>query len=128
MKLERAGFAPGGGGRARVEIVPAKLKPLELNERGPVRRTLAGATIAGLPRDIAERELKLAGRLLDLKGNELAVEELPHDQGPGNLVTIEVEAAEVMTVFTSFGGKGIRAEEVARDACRQAKRYLERDV
>jgi RNA 3'-terminal phosphate cyclase (ATP) len=128
LKLDRAGFAPRGGGHSQVEISPTRLAPIELLERGPVRRKLAKATIAGLPRDIAERELKLAARVLDLKNDQLLIEELPADQGPGNLVTIEIETDNLTTVFTAFGGKGIRAEEVARDACRQAKRYLDRDV
>lgn len=128
LTLERAGFAPRGGGRARVEIVPAKLTKIELLERGAVQQTMAVASIAGLPRDIAERELKLAARLLNLKANQLVIDELSAEQGPGNLFTVQVEAEQCTTVFTAFGGKGIRAEEVAREACRQATRYLDRDV
>jgi len=126
--LERVGFAPRGGGRAQVEIAPAKLKKVELLERGAVQRTMATATIAGLPRDIAERELKLAARLLNLKADQLVIDEVSAEQGPGNLFTVHVEAEHCTTVFTAFGGKGIRAEDVARDACRQATRYLDRDV
>lgn len=126
--LERAGFAPRGGGQARVEIAPAPLKQIKLNERGQVNRKLAKATLAALPLDIAQRELQLGARLLALKENQLAVEELPADQGPGNLVTIEIETDALTTVFTAFGGKGIRAEDVARDACRQTTRFLDRNV
>jgi RNA 3'-terminal phosphate cyclase (ATP) len=128
LELERAGFAPRGGGRARVEIAPATLKQIKLNDRGQIVRKLAKATLAALPRDIAQRELQLAARLLALKENQLAVEELPADQGPGNLFTAEIETQALTTVFTAFGGKGIRAEDVARDACRQTTRFLDRDV
>jgi RNA 3'-terminal phosphate cyclase (ATP) len=128
LRIERAGFAPRGGGRAVVKIAPAPLKPLHLLTRGPVRRTFARATIAGLPRSIAERELKLVGRVLKLAAKDLTIEELPADQGPGNIVTVEVESEHVTEVFTAFGAKGIGAEEVARDAARQAKRYIDLDV
>jgi RNA 3'-terminal phosphate cyclase (ATP) len=128
LRIERAGFAPRGGGRAVVQITPAPLKPLHLLARGPLRRTLARATIAGLPRSIAERELQLVARVLNLAARDLAVEELPADQGPGNVVTVEVESEHVTEVFTAFGAKGIGAEEVARDAARQAKRYIAADV
>jgi RNA 3'-terminal phosphate cyclase (ATP) len=128
LRIERAGFAPRGGGRAVVRITPAPFKPLHLLERGPVRRTIARATLAGLPRSIAQRELQLIARVLKLQAKDLAVEELPPDQGPGNVVTIEVESQHVTEVFTAFGAKGIAAEEVARDAARQAKRYIARNV
>lgn len=128
LTLERAGFAPRGGGRARVEISPAKLRPIEVMEGGEVQQTIATATISGLPREIAERELKLAARLLNLKANQLFVDEVSAEQGPGNLFTVAVESENCSIVFTAFGGRGIRAEDVARDACRQATRYLDRDV
>jgi RNA 3'-terminal phosphate cyclase (ATP) len=128
LTLERAGFAPRGGGRAQVAITPAKLMPIEITERGAAQPPRATATIAGLPRDIAQRELKLAARLLSLSPSALTVEELPAEQGPGNLFTIQTPARHVTTIFTAFGAKGIAAEDVARDACRQATRYLDRSV
>jgi RNA 3'-terminal phosphate cyclase (ATP) len=99
-----------------------------MTDRGPVKSVRAVATIAGLPRDIAERELKLAGRLLELRPDQLVVDELPGDQGPGNVFTVEVESASGTEVFTAFGQRGVRAEEVARDAARQAKHFLDHDV
>jgi RNA 3'-terminal phosphate cyclase (ATP) len=66
--------------------------------------------------------------VLKLSADDLAIEELPADQGPGNVVTVEVESEHVTEVFTAFGAKGIGAEEVARDAARQAKRYIDLDV
>jgi RNA 3'-terminal phosphate cyclase (ATP) len=97
-------------------------------ERGAIRRRLARATIAGLPRDIVDRELKVAARVLALRPDELTVDELPADQGPGNLVTVEVEAERLTEVFTAFGARGTRAEDVARAAATEAKHYLSREV
>lgn len=129
LAIDRAGFAPRGGGRAHVNITPAaKLKRLEILARGPVRRRLAVATIAGLPRDIAERELKVVARVCDLRPDELRIDELPPDQGPGNIVNIEAESEHLTEVFTAFGARGKRAEDVAREAARDAKRYLDHDV
>lgn len=125
LRIERAGFAPRGGGRIVVHVTPAPLKPIELLERGPIQRTIARATVAGLGRPIAERELNVAAGILSLRPDQLIIEELPADQGPGNLFTVEVESAGVTEVFTAFGGKGILAEDVARHAAREAKRYLD---
>ena len=128
LRIERAGFAPRGGGRARVEITPAPLNRLEILDRGPVRRRLATATVAGLPREIAERELKVIARVCDLRPDELRVDELPADQGPGNLVHVEVESEQLTEVFTAFGARGRPAEDVAREAAREAKRYFDHDA
>jgi RNA 3'-terminal phosphate cyclase (ATP) len=127
--IDRAGFAPRGGGKAHVDITPAaKLKRIEVLERGPVRRRLATATIAALPREIAERELKVVARVCELRPEELRIDELPPDQGPGNIVNIEVESDHLTEVFTAFGARGKRAEDVAREAARDAKRYLDHDA
>ena len=128
LVIDRAGFAPRGGGKAHATITPAPLKPIEILTRGPVRRRLATATIAGLPREIAERELNVAARVAELRPDEVYVEELPPDQGPGNLVAIEIESAALTEVFTAFGARGKRAEDVAREAARDARRYLDHDT
>jgi RNA 3'-terminal phosphate cyclase (ATP) len=120
-RVERAGFAPRGGGKARVQITPAILKPIELTQRGPILRKLATATIAALPREIAERELNIAAGLLSLAPNETAIEELPSDQGPGNIFTVEVESPHLTEVFTAFGARGIRGENVAQCLPRSAQ-------
>lgn len=124
LRLERAGFAPAGGGRATVKIRPAPLRVIEILERGEVRHRQARATVAGLPREIAERELRTVAGLLSLKRNELVVEELPADQGPGNIVAVEVQTEALTEMFTAFGARGIRGEDVARDAAGQAEIYL----
>jgi RNA 3'-terminal phosphate cyclase (ATP) len=125
LRLERAGFAPRGGGMARVGITPvARLKPLDLaGARGPVVRRRATATVAGLPRGIAERELKTLARLLELRPDTCRVEELPADQGPGNLVNVELESAELTEVFTAFGEKGVPAERLVRELAREVRAY-----
>jgi RNA 3'-terminal phosphate cyclase (ATP) len=103
-ELERPGFYPAGGGRFSVSIIPAlRLRPLEMLERGVIRSINARAVVANLPRSIAEREVKLIGRLLSLAGDSLTVEETRDAQGPGNVVAVEIETEGHMEVFTGFG-------------------------
>ena len=52
------------------------------------------------------------------------IEEVKGSRGPGNVVMIELEAEHVTEVFTAFGQLGVRAEDVAKEALRQAEEYL----
>lgn len=128
-RLERHGFYPRGGGCLRVNIQPAtELTPLQLDERGDIRRVTATAVIAGLPRHVAERELKVTRTGLDLSPDSLVIRELSSDQGPGNVLLIEIESEHVTEIITSFGSRGVRAEDVAASAVAEAKRYLTANV
>lgn len=124
--LERPGFYPAGGGRIRVEIEPVEaLRGIDILERGELRRVSAKATVAGLPRKIAERELSAIHKALGLDELETEAEELDPSLGPGNIVTIVAESENVTECFLSFGRRGIRAEAVGREAAEEAREYLD---
>jgi RNA 3'-terminal phosphate cyclase (ATP) len=125
IRLERCGFYPAGGGRIVVEVEPAvELAPFELTERAPVVGKRARALVAGLPRRIAERELAVVQQALGLAAEDLEVVELARGQGPGNVVSIELEMEHHREVFTGFGEQGVRAEAVAAGAVEAARAYL----
>ena len=125
VSLERAGFYPAGGGRFVVKVEPApKLLPLHLPERGEIERRLAKAVVAGLPGDIARRELEKVEKKLGWSGEQLQILQLPNEWGPGNLLTLEIESEHVTEIFTGFGMKAVTAESVAEQAVQQARRYL----
>jgi RNA 3'-terminal phosphate cyclase (ATP) len=125
VSLERPGFAPRGGGGLTVSVEPApRLDPLALNERGAVLTQTAKATVAGLPRSIAERELSVVRERLGWDAGQLEVEELPAEYGPGNILALEIVSEHVTEVFTSVGRRGVSAEAVAADAANSTARYL----
>ena len=127
--LERPGFYPAGGGRFTVSIQPvASLNHLELLEAGKPRQHLARALVAGLPRNIAEREVKVIARKLGWEADRLRVETAPDSCGPGNLVTVELEYEALTEVFTGFGQKGVTAEAVAEQVVDEVRRYLAAQV
>lgn len=123
--LERRGFYPAGGGRFRVEIAPAPLGRLDLPERGAVRARRLVATVVNLPGAIAAREIEAAAEVLGWERSEYRQEVLKGEQGPGNVVTIDVESEHVTEIFTGFGEKGVRAEAVGEKVAREAAAYLE---
>ena len=83
------------------------------------------AYIAALPMNIAERELAEIRRTLDIPPDQLHLQALPNDMGPGNAVTITARFENVAEVFTGFGERGVRAEVVAENAALEARRYLD---
>jgi len=112
-----------------VTIQPAKkLRILHLNERGEIQERCATATVAGLPRHIAERELRVIGEKLQWGKECLHIREESPDRGPGNIVTIEIKSKNITEVFTAFGERGVRAETVADKVAKAACHYMDVDV
>ncbi len=126
--LEKPGFYPAGGGRFSVAIQPARLKPLDLIERGAIRNTIARAMVANLPADIAKRELNVVRKKLGWRDDCLQTVEVKESSGPGNILSLAVESQNVTELFTGFGERGVSAESVAKKAVRQVQAYLEADV
>jgi RNA 3'-terminal phosphate cyclase (ATP) len=125
FELKRFGFYPNGGGEVCAAIWPCpKLAPLHLAERGTLREGRAEAYVAAIPLSVAQRELEAIGKRLHWREEQLFPRPLSNDQGPGNAVLIVVESEHVTEVFSSVGEKRRRAEDVAGDAIREAKRYL----
>jgi RNA 3'-terminal phosphate cyclase (ATP) len=108
--LEKPGFYPAGGGRFKVSINPAGLNGFDLLERG------------------ANRELEVIREKLEWDRELLKAVEVENSQGPGNILTVEVESDNITEVFTGFGEKGISAEKVAKRAVGSVREYLDFNV
>ena len=125
VAIERCGFFPAGGGRWTATIRPAKkLSPITLNERGEPMRRLAKAIVADLPGEIAKRELERVEKRLGWHGDQLQIRQLPQGQGPGNALMLTLESEHVTEVCTSFGERGVSAENVGDGAVEQMRQYL----
>jgi RNA 3'-terminal phosphate cyclase (ATP) len=125
LELIRPGFYPAGGGKIRVRIAPAaRLGRLDLDERGEITHRCARAVVANLPWDIAQREVQTAAAELRWPEDCLQAHTLTGSLGPGNLISVIVGSEHVTDVFTAFGERGVRAEQVAHDAAKQARRYI----
>jgi RNA 3'-terminal phosphate cyclase (ATP) len=127
-QLIMAGFFPAGGGKMKVAIEPAaEFRPFELTKRGDIRRRSARALVANLPRSIAERELAVVEKKLGWEASNMMAEIVP-SHGPGNIVLLEVECANVTEVFTGFGERNVRAEIVADRVVTETRQYLAANV
>ena len=122
--LEKPGFYPAGGGRFLVSINPAVLNRIDLLERGNIINKTARASVANLSVNIANRELKVIHELLKWDRELLKAVEVENSQGPGNILTVEIESDNITEVFTGFGEKGVSAEKVAKQTAKSVQEYL----
>lgn len=114
-RIVRHGFYPRGGGRIDVDITPAPLAPIDCIERGEQLGVTGQVLFAGLPFEVAERMLARARRDLAAWPNEaFAVRQLPADQGPGVILLLEAQYANVTEVVSGFGQLGVPAERLAK--------------
>ncbi|MCC6144894.1 MAG: RNA 3'-terminal phosphate cyclase [Candidatus Hydrogenedentes bacterium] len=128
LTLDRLGFYPKGGGRMTMKIVPAdRLEPFDLRDRGEIREVKATALVAGLPRHIADRELATAQSILHWPADALQVQEY-HRLGPGNALSLQVYCEFITAVFTGFGVRGTSAEDVASEAAKYCRQWMEAGV
>lgn len=128
VRLDRYGFYPAGGGRIMVAIKPVKkLRPIEILHAGPVVRRQARAVVSRLSPEIGERELAVVRERLGLTPAECSVEKA-RSAGPGNVLMLHLERANVTETITAFGEKGVPAERVAGKLADEAEAYLAADV
>ncbi len=122
IELLRHGFYPAGGGEVSASVRPVpRLRAIELDARGELLGTKAISVIAGVPENVARRELDTVGRRLGEVERE--VRALSSLEGPGNVLMVELRYAAVTEVFTGFGARGVSAEAVAERVCREAMAY-----
>jgi RNA 3'-terminal phosphate cyclase (ATP) len=122
VELVRHGFQPNGGGCMRMTVRPGRPRPFDWHERGAVHGLRARALVADLPASIGEREIAVVRQKLGVPADRAEVATATN--GPGNVLTIDVECEHATEVFTAFGRLGHPAERVAAEAVRDAKAYL----
>lgn len=124
-RLVRHGFYPRGGGRIEVDITPARLRAIDCLERGALVGVSGQALFAGLPVEIAEREINVVRRDLGWSEREAFVREIPADQGPGNILLLEAQFEHGVEIVSGFGRLGVTAERVAKTAIGRLLGFLE---
>jgi RNA 3'-terminal phosphate cyclase (ATP) len=122
LELLRHGFYPAGGGEIRAQVRPiAALQPMDLRTRGTRVAARATAIVAGVPLDVAKRELaQLRPHLGDI---EQEIRTLSSREGPGNVLMVELRYPDVTEIFTGFGERGVSAERVADQAGKAARLF-----
>jgi RNA 3'-terminal phosphate cyclase (ATP) len=129
ITLIRPGFFPQGGGCIELEVQPTeKLKPISLQQRGKTHSIHGAVYIVGLPINIAEREINVLARKLNVSVNNFDIIPYGGEMGPGNVISVAVKSDNVCEVFTGYGQKGVKAEIVAKRVANDVRRYIDSGV
>ncbi|MGD8618079.1 MAG: RNA 3'-terminal phosphate cyclase, partial [Gammaproteobacteria bacterium] len=129
LELAMAGFYPQGGGVVHA-LLPggARLRGLQLRERGRLLRVRGLSAVANLPEEIALRQRNTAMRQLRELGCDIdiAIAALPaHSRGTVLLLLAEFEYSQAC--FFALGERGKRAERVADEAVAELLEFLATD-
>jgi RNA 3'-terminal phosphate cyclase (ATP) len=136
VEIKQWGWYPIGGGGigARIKgqgtgdkgLPPTSylLPPINLVERGDLKRLWGISALSNLPAHIGQRQKRQADRLLRERGftPEIEIIDAP-SPGQGTVVFLVAEFENVVAGFTSYGARGKRAEKVAEEACRELIQY-----
>ncbi len=126
LELEQHGFYPAGGGRFEATItgrLQDELERVDIEERGEQIGAAVVATVANLPDHIARREVDEVSHAMAWPTEHGEVRTVT-GPGPGNVVWAELEFERLTEMFTAFGAKGRRAEQVGQDLAAQIREYL----
>src|SRR5690606_31420600 len=85
----------------------------------------AVALVSDIQRRVADRELEVLARELELRPNECRIEQLNLGYGPGNTVSVLFGMEGHAEMFTAFGEKRRPAGIVATDLAHEARLWLE---
>ncbi len=128
-ELESYGFYPAGGGKIRLEIQPCEnLNAFKLLEREGKLEPRVTALVSGLPASVGDRECDTIRRKSGWRSECFQTHVVERPQGPGNVVLVELKSGNVTEMVSGVGKVGVKAEQVARQAYRTAKAYLESNV
>ena len=96
------------------------LQALSLVDRGEIVHVTGRAVVANLSKDIADRMARRAGEILGEKGIDCEVSSLRvGGKSTGAGVFLTARYAGALAGFSALGKKGLPAERVALDACRE---------
>lgn len=132
--LVKAGWFPRGGGEIEASIHPVNqpLKPINLTERGSLKRIGVLSALSNLKRSIALRQANQAvNRLLKMgfRQSEIEVDirEIP-SPSTGTILFVAAEFENVIAGFSSLGELGKPAEKVADEAVDDFAEYWRTDA
>jgi len=123
--LERHGFMQAGGGVITTTIHPVqKWKKLKLVERGERLGSIARVIHAHLHRDIAQRQVSTAAKVLGWNSDDFELRYANDSTGPGNALLLGARFENVTEISSGIAQLGKSAEAIATSTAKGLRSYL----
>lgn len=124
-EIDRYGFYPQGGGKITARIAHCtEIRGVDLRGKGEVLSVTGRSCAANLPLSIAERQKDAAVSLLASHSPRIETAAVPAP-GKGTYLFLKAETGAGPAGFSALGAIGKRAEEVGREAAREALAYID---
>ncbi len=127
-KLEKTGYYPKGGGEAIMETDEHSLRPINLTERGELKRfeVYSKASKELEDQKVADRQADEAERIL--KNSHISTEvekniEYERTASTGSSLLLKAVYENSIAGFSSLGEKGKQSEKVAKEAVQDFKSF-----
>ncbi len=118
VNLKRHGFYPAGGGEMTLEVTPAPWRPATLGERGTVAQLRVRALSSQLSGKIGSSMVGRVGSTLELPREHWQVQRVS-SPGPGIALQLEADTDLGTMLWTTFGDRRKRSEQVADELLAQ---------
>jgi RNA 3'-phosphate cyclase len=119
IEILKRGYYPEGGAKLKAKIYPTRLKPINLTERGKIKKILiiSGASQSLKNKKVAERQVDGAKEILG-KLNLPIEEKIEYyeTQSAGSQVCVILEFENTILGMDQLGKLGKRAEDVGKEA------------
>ncbi len=123
--LQRPGFEPAGGGRFTVEVQPcAKLKQLELMERGEITKRKLRSVVAHIDDSIGKKQMRMALARMSWEDADAKVVRADDSVGPGNILMLTARCSHITAMTVAFGRLGVSSKRVVKDATQAMDHFL----
>lgn len=119
FEVERRGYYPNGGGRARARIGACEtVSELHLGSKAGTGAPWIFSRCGKLPASVAERQARSAAAFLHSKGVQVAGREVTHEDSasPGSSALVSLAGEGLFLGGDSIGARGKLAEAVGREA------------
>jgi RNA 3'-terminal phosphate cyclase (ATP) len=117
LDLDRAGYYPTGGGRARLSLAPADLSPFSLVDRGAFAgaRLYSSAAFSLSDRDVAERQADALAASLRERDRAVRTKAVTYREtaSPGSALALHASFEGGTAGFDAVGERGKTSEAVA---------------
>jgi RNA 3'-phosphate cyclase len=127
IEVLKQGFYPRGGGRVRITFEPVKLLTyINLTQPGKILGIKGISIAGGLPESVALRQAESAKQELKKISEDVEIKsEAVATYSQGTSITLWAETENSILGADNIGKKGVRAEEIGREAALELIKSIE---